>query len=153
MSQPERPRLSETAQQGFFIIDHNLPEVPVERTPLNDHLLWHNPSTQRFEVIKQGSAIVVNLLRIHEAVERRLALFDNRAVFHDDLLLTSVELLETRGGPKGPAKHMAHFEPDYSMAIDNIYCLNLAKPKPQQDGSLMLVQLHLEEFPKPSDAL
>jgi hypothetical protein len=135
---------------GFMVFPGAPPtELEVERTAENDHLFMHNTVTDRFEVLRYGSALIVNLLRMYDepassaAPEERptlsdqheLALFDTKGSFHDHLLLR--EPLFPREADSGAprVKHTAFFDKiidskkwPFTIAVDDIYMLSLAKP-------------------------
>jgi hypothetical protein len=119
----------------------------VERTPENKHFFKDNKSANRLEIIKQGSAQIVSLLRMNEqakqandigpgqlelfAAPRQLAFFDRQGTFHDGVLLKVLEPTETDSQKPG-VKHTAIFEPTatpeevLSIPVDDIHCLSLA---------------------------
>jgi hypothetical protein len=122
-----------------FMINNGKSEQSIERTPANRHFFVHNKQANRFELIQQGSALIVNLLRLHEpsqtassADNHLLALFDIDGNFYNQLSLSQIESVEAE--PHSPVKHTATFQPSetdqpaLTIRIDDIYCLSLASP-------------------------
>lgn len=122
--------------EGFMIFAGAPPtSIEVGRSARNDHLFMYNHSSRRFEVLHYGSALIVNMLRLHEPEEttsqRELALFDTDGNFHDRLILR--EPLSPREADTGISgvRHTAFFDESaepFTIAVDDIYMLSLAKP-------------------------
>ncbi|HET7060263.1 MAG TPA: hypothetical protein VFH99_03045 [Candidatus Saccharimonadales bacterium] len=96
-----------------------------------------------FELIYQGSWDIVNLLEMQvlpdtteDQPPRHLAFFDKKGVFYDQARLKRLDEHLHNDGETFSVKHTAVFslphngkEYDMPIAIDNIYCISLARPE------------------------
>ncbi len=126
--------------EGFMVFPGTpSTEIGVERTVENDHLFMYNHSSERFEVLRYGSALIVSMLRMHETVDPargpELAVFGTDGNFHNHLTLSEpLSPPETESGDPD-IKHIAIFEQvvgqehqPFTIAVDDIYIFSLAKP-------------------------
>jgi hypothetical protein len=131
--------------EGFMVFPGTQPtEIEVERTAENDHLFMYNHSSERFEVLRYGSALIVSLLRMYEpgadklqtaTSKRELALFSTSGGFHNHLLLREPLFPRETDSGVPNAKHTAFFDEiaggedwPLTIAVDDIYIPSLAKP-------------------------
>lgn len=129
----------ETAE-GFMVFPGApATEIGVERTVENDHLFMYNHSSERFEVLRYGSALIVSMLRMYEPIDPargpKLAVFGTDGNFHNHLLLKEpLSPRETESGDPD-IKHTGIFDQvgdqerqPFVIAVDDIYIFSLAKP-------------------------
>ncbi len=139
----------DSTSEGCMVFPGSPPRiVNVKRSAENSHFFMYNHQANRFEVLRYGSALIVNLLMMYEpedpsvaagnrtkTSQRELAVFDTEGNFHDQLLLQKLVPAET--GPGDPdVRHTAFFQradakakESIEIAIDNIYNFSLALPK------------------------
>ncbi|HVI60546.1 MAG TPA: hypothetical protein VM535_00100 [Candidatus Saccharimonadales bacterium] len=119
--------------------------IQVEHTAETDHFFLQHED-RGFELVYHGSDLIVSLLEMHQIIEktveaeqdddpasRELAFFDKHGNFYGPVLLRG---MYKNAGSDGPSriKHTAVFEPAgkvdeaFTIPIDDIYCLSLAKP-------------------------
>lgn len=120
-------------------------DLPIKRTPETSHFFVDNDNCD-LELVYHGSGLIVSLLEMHQTIEsqppepgeaararRSLAFFDKHGNFYGPVLLQG---LVRNAGTNGTSnlKHTALFEPAaapeeaFTIPIDDIYCLSLAKP-------------------------
>lgn len=131
--------------EGFMVFPGTpSTEIEVERTVENDHLFMYNHSSDRFEVLRYGSALIVSMLRMHEpgpdklktaTSKRELALFSINGGFHNHLLLREPLFPRETDNGTPNVRHTAFFdeiagEEDWplTIAVDDMRILSLAKP-------------------------
>jgi|GEM_PF-3970656 len=137
---------NDPTDHGFIVRRRETPKR-IERTAMNDHFFLWNNENRRYELIYQGSADIISLLRLHRSVDkqlvkageerRALSFFNVHGEFFDrvfaDAVVMNVDMEDTGH------MHTAMFDTEdgntFATAIDYIYCLGL--PRSYHEGSLM----------------
>lgn len=135
---------ADPSPEGFMVSPGAPPtELPVERNAENDHLFMYNRTAERFEVLRYGSGIIVDLLRLYEkpaerpngatplALERKLTVFDTSGNCYYQALLEDLRPKDYGGRIDPDVRHTATFmtpDEEISLTIDNIRVFGLAKP-------------------------
>lgn len=143
------------------MVHHGEVSDPIELTSENRHFFINNEQLGRYDLVRQGTALIVTLLRLHDeanrpdfeysggqralfTTQRQLAFFDTAGKFYDRLFLECLEPSEDSGHPG--IRHHATFgtldgEQTIAIKAEHIHCLGLAAPADVRQRELSLPEL------------